>query len=206
VSNIALAQESFAGNLVKTVLAAKKTGNEYHINDAVVRKVSPMEYSITDKSVSPLGSGDLFGSGDSRIVSGSIWNYIHFRMAQQHDVLEIFASITQQPAEILKISSGVIENGSMADVILFKVESRWDLSDNQSVLKSIFLHQGNDRRVAGAFKNGYLVYASDEFSNLVKQNTLSKYYSQPNVAPSEVNGTYEFDSIESALEDFSMCP
>jgi hypothetical protein len=189
---------------MKTVLSARKDGEEYHYNDQMIRKVSNLQYSLTDKSISPFGTGDFFGGGDDCVISGSIWNYIHFRMAQGHDVLDILASITRKPADILNVPTGVIEHGKSADMIVFKVESSWNLSNNRNALTSIFLHQGNDQKVTGAFKNGSLVYSSDEFSNLVKQNTLYKYYSQPNVAPSKVNGTYEFDSIESALEDFSL--
>lgn len=80
----------------------------------------------------------------------------------------------------------------------------YENTNQESILKSIFLYGGNENKVAAAFKNGAMLFAQDEFTDIYQAASLSMYYDQAN-DPTAVNGSnkYEFDSIESALEEFS---
>jgi hypothetical protein len=199
-TNVVLDADLFTS---KTIIAGKKNGNDFIVNEKKIDRKSGINYYVDGVPVGPFALNGLYGSGDSLYVTGSIWNYISSNLAQDnYNATELFFNLTAKPAELLHIEAGIIEKGYPADVILFKIQENWDISSTDSLLESIFLHQGNDGKVAGVFKNGILLYGSDEVSNLIKQNTLSKYYSEPNIAPTTLNAKYEFDSIESALEDF----
>ncbi len=191
-----------SGKTDRTALAAQQSEDGYLISGKALTKKSGLDYILQNQKVGPFGT--FFGSGDSRIVNGSVWSFVACRISQNDSFLDIYNHLTRDAAQLLSLPTGVIEPGYQADIILFKIEPHWNMSSSESILSSIFLHQGNQGRTACTYKDGEIVYASDEFSNLVKQHQMSKYYLQPNIAPTNVDGTQEFDSIESALEDFRI--
>jgi hypothetical protein len=208
-TNIVLGGVDVGSKISKTVVPIHLKEDEYMLWGIKFEKKTSLHYIVNGRDVKPIGTKALFGAGNSQDISGSVWNYISSQLVDLNEsdicnkVKDILSDLTVNAANAVGLFAGYIDSGLPADIILFKKQAEWDCSSTESLLKALFLHQGNESKVAATFKQGILVYASDDFSNFLKQKTLEKYYSSPNVAPNDVSEKYEFDSIEEALEDFS---
>ncbi|KAJ3270400.1 hypothetical protein HDV01_007866 [Terramyces sp. JEL0728] len=201
-----LVQQGFTINI--TFDSADPTAVDIRKNGWNISKINDFQYSLvkngTRKTIDSIELKDFYGSGNLEHHSSNIWPLLLARAARQNDCKELLRQLTIAPAEILGLGDTFINDSKAnSNVILFKVLPQWDLATTESILKSIFLHGGNDNKVAAAFKDGQLLYGQDEFTDIYQAASLSMYYDQENDPSRAVGGEkHEFDSIESALEDF----
>ncbi|KAJ3310287.1 hypothetical protein HDV04_005132 [Boothiomyces sp. JEL0838] len=152
-----------------------------------ITKLNDFEYSLvkngTRKTISSLDL-DFYGSGNLEYHASNVWPLLLANAAKKPNHKELLAQLTTYPAELF----------GLGDL---------HINDSRANSNSIFLYGGNENKVAAAFKNGAMLFAQDEFTDIYQAASLSMYYDQAN-DPTAVNGSnkYEFDSIESALEEF----
>ena len=183
----------------------KNIWDSYTNGDLVIEKSSPYLYTLNGTKLSPIaGQGNHFASGTTNV---DIWSYYQaqlMRLGDRDSMLENILSITldnnQNGLKLFGKHAGVIDNGFESDLIIIKLEPFHSTQSAQEIMLNLVLQR---KSIEGVFQSGKLVFGSEEFSAQVKQTTLSKYYINPNEPVLNDNDEHVFDSIESALEDFS---
>ena len=180
--------------------------SEFTNGTNIITKQSPLVYKLNSKAeISPIaGQGRFYGSGTTNV---DIWSYLQAQLmrlgdleSMRENVLSMVLDSNSSAANNLGLNTGVIENGKATDLIILKLDSDYCIDTAEDLMLGLILQK---RSLEGVFKNGKLVFASDEFAAKVKQVTLSTYYTNPNLPICNSNGGHVFDSIESALQDFS---
>jgi hypothetical protein len=153
--------------------------------------------SSTNTCTISAGNSDIFGSGSPKFHSRTVWSYITLKLSLGVSAIDILRSITTTPSKLLRITQGIIDQGLPCDLVIFKIPSLSSL--HEGILETLFYSEANNRKCAGLFKNGKLIYADNQFADLYKQNTLLKYYNSKNI-PKDNSDKTEFDTIEDAIE------
>ena len=177
-----------------------KSSDTYVKDKITVTKNGQFEYKVNDSIASPIaGAGKYYASGSTSV---DIWTYLQAKLMLLRSKENMLKDVLEIIMENSATMATQFESLAELDWIILKLDPPYEQKTAEELLLSVVFQK---RSIEGVFKNGKLVYKSEDFSARMKQRTLSKYYENLNVPMlGHHDDNHAFDSIESALEDFSI--
>ena len=177
-----------------------KSSDTYVKDKITVTKNGQFEYKVNDSIASPIaGAGKYYASGSTSV---DIWTYLQAKLMLLRSKENMLTDVLEIIMENSVTMATEFETLAELDWIILKLDPLYEQKTAEELLLSVVFQK---RSVEGVFKNGKLVYKSEDFSARMKQLSLSKYYENLNVPMlGHHDNNHAFDSIESALEDFSI--
>jgi hypothetical protein len=203
-------------NQEKTIKVDSLNGSIYSFN----------HYGITVSPFPDAEAGYLYGSGNPLEQSISPWTYALSKGPKQ-DFKKTLFEMTRSLEE--SMGSGIASTTCcLSNSMVLKIDPRWDLSSCgklatssafitdylrsvvDSILKSIFMHGGNNNKVSALYSaKGNMLYSCQEWKDALQQASMEKYYTQENDKSIAIsNGHHQhkhiFNTIPESIEAFSM--
>ncbi|KAJ3406674.1 3,4-dihydroxy-2-butanone-4-phosphate synthase [Chytriomyces confervae] len=123
-------------------------------------------------------------------------------------LLSLLKSVSEDSCKHLGLEGirGQICPGAIADFILIKLDSQWVLSA-QGTLLPLYLSQTTPSRIHTVLIGGTQAYTlqNSQIAQSLAAATLSKYYVEPNLPPSVVNGDMDA-TVEHESSKFNTIP
>ena len=135
------------------------------------------------------------GSGNIENTVPDLWREMEVLIKRGLDAMTVLATCTSNPAKRLGLNKGNLNPGTDADFILLSC-----IGDKS--LANIISTAPYQTPLVASFVGGLPVWMDPEFSNKWQSANIALYSSNGVTSVETLNGTYEFDSIESALDDF----